>query len=425
MRSLRVALLWLCSCLAVFGQEGGPTYTNPVLEGGGADPAVLFHEGVYYAYTTNSARTVYTSTDLINWTQGPEILPPELKGAWAPEVYHHPEDGKFYLYYTNRYKIGVAVADRPDAMFTDLGFLVIPAIDAHPFRDDDGRLYLYFTHTPDFTMYCVPMRTPIEPGGPVVKCFEVSADWERLSHPINEGPWMLKQDGTYYLFYSGADGQSVHYNIGYATAPTPMGPFTKFPGNPVIRNTETIHGPGHGSFTMDKAGRWWHLYHQKTGTEKGWKRFITLDPLDIDRATGEMGGTPTKGTPQPAPTLAAELLWPPEFSPRGAFFYQEQAVTLSSRSPGAVIRYTLDGSEPTASSPEYREAITLNTTATIRARAFKEGQAESAVTEMRFTRTNFVAPTAPALTEFPSGDPPFRVYSSPNPTPPPRPAPKE
>ncbi len=397
------------------------SFSNPVMDSG-ADPAVIYHQGTYYAYTTNSKRIVYRSNDLVNWEEGPVILPESLKGAWAPEVYHHPEDGKFYLYYTNRYKIGVAVADKPDGMFEDLGFLVIPGIDAHVFRDDDKRLYLYFTNTPDFTMYCVPMKSPIETAGPVTKCFEISQDWERHDFQINEGPWMHKLNGTYYLFYSGSNGQTVFYSVGYATAPSPLGPFTKNPDNPVIPHSENIWGPGHGSFIMDRAGEWWHLYHQKTGQEKGWKRFMCLDPLVIDFNTGDIHSVPTKGTRQPAPVTDPDIVWVPEISPRGAYFYQTQEVSFSCRTPGATIRYTLDGREPGAESALYQQPFHIDRNTTVKARAFKEGMQTSAISEMRFTRTNWQAPETP-YTEFPSGNPPFRVYPSPNPVAPPK-APK-
>ncbi len=46
---------------------------------------------------------------------------------------------------------------------------------------------------------------------------------------------------------------------------------------------------------------------------------------------------------------------------------------------GATIRYTTDGSDPTASSPTYNTPIALSSSATVKARAFKAGQLESFV----------------------------------------------
>jgi len=390
------------------------TYSNPILDikqRGGADPAVLLLNDTYYFYSTNSGLNVFASKDLVHWRKGPQVLPDEFKGIWAPEVYRHPEDGRFYMYYTRRYKIGVAVSDRPDGMFRDLGLLVINAIDAHPFRDDDGRLYLYFTNTPSFTMYCVPMKSPTETGGPVTKCFEISHDWERHSFPINEGPWMLKKDGVYYLLYSGSDAQSVYYAVGYATAPTPIGPFTKYPGNPVFQDLGTIYGPGHGSVTRDRTGQLWHLYHQKVDTKKGWARDICLDPVAFDER-GVFGGTPTRGVARPAPICDPSLVWSPDIHPRGAVFNQPVTVSLTCRTPGAEIRCTLDGAEPDPSSPVYTRPFTLAESATVKARAFRQGMRASTVSSMRFVRTDAVLPDNPSPNA-PPGSPPFQVFPRP------------
>lgn len=48
----------------------------------------------------------------------------------------------------------------------------------------------------------------------------------------------------------------------------------------------------------------------------------------------------------------------PIFSITGGYYNKEQSVTLSTNLPGAVIRYTTDGSEPTKDSPIYTGAIT-------------------------------------------------------------------
>jgi len=47
------------------------------------------------------------------------------------------------------------------------------------------------------------------------------------------------------------------------------------------------------------------------------------------------------------------------------------SVTLASPTPGAEVRYTTDGSVPTASSPLYTGPFTLSSSTTVRARAFR------------------------------------------------------
>ena len=58
-----------------------------------------------------------------------------------------------------------------------------------------------------------------------------------------------------------------------------------------------------------------------------------------------------------------EVLAAPAFSAQGGFYTSSVAVSVSSTVDGGVIRYTLDGSEPTASSPVYSSAITMNSRA--------------------------------------------------------------
>jgi len=54
-------------------------------------------------------------------------------------------------------------------------------------------------------------------------------------------------------------------------------------------------------------------------------------------------------------------------------FLDTLAVTLTTPTPGATIRFTLDGTEPSVTSPAYREPLVLRDTATVKARAFAPG----------------------------------------------------
>ena len=61
-------------------------------------------------------------------------------------------------------------------------------------------------------------------------------------------------------------------------------------------------------------------------------------------------------------------------------FAEEAEISLTTRTEGASVRYTLDGSDPTEDSPLYTAPFTLRESAPIRARAFKEGMEPSFVT---------------------------------------------
>ncbi|MDR3288646.1 MAG: chitobiase/beta-hexosaminidase C-terminal domain-containing protein, partial [Peptococcaceae bacterium] len=70
-------------------------------------------------------------------------------------------------------------------------------------------------------------------------------------------------------------------------------------------------------------------------------------------------------------------------------------VTLSTTTSGATIRYTTNGSEPTASSTAYATPITITAATTIKAKAFKTGLTDSDTATFNYT---VIAITAPTLT---------------------------
>jgi len=297
------------------GAAAGQTYRNPVLVEtlrspamgtmGIGDPAVIFHEGKYYLYPTGDNRSydVYVSSDLIHWKKGQKVFRSADSGVWAPDVFYHEEDEKFYLYYTANRNIGVAVADRPDVTFTHVATLVRDAIDAHMFRDDDGSFYLYYVRVPGFTICVQPMETPLRKKGKPVSILQPTEPWEKKHGPVTEAPWMLKHHGTYYLLYSGGGPDTRDYAIGYATAKSPAGPFGKHPDNPFIKKVRGIYGPGHCSVIQTQNGNLWMVYHQKKDGARGWNRIICIDQLWFDRE-GNLRGNATRATPRTAPVTS-------------------------------------------------------------------------------------------------------------------------
>ncbi|XVS67595.1 chitobiase/beta-hexosaminidase C-terminal domain-containing protein [Actinosynnema sp. CA-299493] len=75
----------------------------------------------------------------------------------------------------------------------------------------------------------------------------------------------------------------------------------------------------------------------------------------------------------------------PTFSPGTGTYPTAQVVTISTATAGATIRYTVDGSTPTASSTPYSGPISVPTTRTVNAIALKSGLANSAVAGATYT----------------------------------------
>ncbi len=81
----------------------------------------------------------------------------------------------------------------------------------------------------------------------------------------------------------------------------------------------------------------------------------------------------------------------PTISPAGGLFSVSQQVTMSCATSSAAIHYTTNGSAPTASSPIYNGAITLNSTTTVKALAVKSGMLDSLSSSQSYTLMATVA----------------------------------
>ncbi|MBO7686818.1 MAG: chitobiase/beta-hexosaminidase C-terminal domain-containing protein, partial [Kiritimatiellae bacterium] len=98
-----------------------------------------------------------------------------------------------------------------------------------------------------------------------------------------------------------------------------------------------------------------------------------MPPFSLELTGGGSGGEPVE-------TAAT-----PTFSPAACSFYPTTNITLTCTTSGATIRYTLNGSDPTAESAIYTAPIALSTTTTVKARAFAEGMNASAVASATYT----------------------------------------
>lgn len=305
--SLTITVSLMVNVPPAFAAEKQPaTYRNPVIAGNLADPAVILHDGVYYLYATGDVEgdhgcRVFTSTNLVDWQRGPVVFRPGQPHVWAPDVWRDPASGRFYLYYTVNQTVGVAEGEGPLGPFTIRKKFFEQAIDAHLFRDDDGKLFLYYVQFPGFRISVQAMSSPTERSGEPKVILQPESDWEKRSGHVTEGPWMIKHQGRYYLIYSGSGADTPNYAVGYATADNPMGPFTRAAENPIIQRSEGLFGPGHGCAIRDGEGKWWHVYHQKRTERVEWDRFICVDPMWFD-AEGRLHSRATRGTDQPAPT---------------------------------------------------------------------------------------------------------------------------
>jgi len=94
--------------------------------------------------------------------------------------------------------------------------------------------------------------------------------------------------------------------------------------------------------------------------------------------------TPTPGAPNAATGISDPQALV-AFAPDGGVFTAAQTVTLSSTATGD-IRYTLDGTAPTSSSPLYTAPLHLTSSTEVRARVFKAGETGGRITAAGFIK---------------------------------------
>lgn len=282
-------------CRAAGNEEGEPVPFG--------DPFIMLHDGTYYAYGTHAADgiEVYVSDDLKTW-RGPVGVKNGLalhkddvwadRWFWAPEVYH--VNGKFYMYYSADEHICVATSDSPLGPFRQEKKEPMIAgekcIDNTLFIDDDGKPYLLFDRFNDGLNIWV---AELEPDLITLKpetmhpCIHVSQKWETVWPRVNEGAFITKHNGTYYLTYSANSYESPFYGIGCATATDLMGKWTKYEHNPLLQKPGPLVGVGHSAMFTDKEGKLCIVFHAHKDKSSIHPRAMYISTVRFEKKGGE------------------------------------------------------------------------------------------------------------------------------------------
>eukprot|EP00047_Mylnosiga_fluctuans_P007812 m.4994 g.4994 ORF g.4994 m.4994 type:complete len:333 (-) comp1962_c0_seq1:54-1052(-) len=326
--------LLACALLAAVCVAASPdaTYSNPVIHGDFPDPGAAYVPATarYWVATTSGDApnhfAIHSSADLYNWTAEGFVFPSGTAGApawaasdyWAPEL--HIVNGQNLVYFVARNKknmlsVGAAVSRKGVAgPYEDIGQELVTTthmgmIDP-TFYSENGTNYLIWKADANDPAHCPQMNCPTQiylspldtsgtrvllPEAQWVVLINQSQPWEG---PLVEAPWIIKNGGFYYLFYSGNGYNSPKYAIGVARARSLYGPWSKYGNNPVMHTgTNPFYGPGHCS-VLQVGGAWWFVYHAWNNDGSG--RNVLLDEITFTPDGWPAVRSPSV-QPQPAP----------------------------------------------------------------------------------------------------------------------------
>ena len=143
---------------------------------------------------------------------------------------------------------------------------------------------------PDFTGI---IGEPVLLLRPPVSMTDEQSAWESrsvTSKEINrrwtEGSYTFKHGDRYYIMYSANHFAGENYAVGYATGPSPLGPFKKAGNNPVLeKNTPEggdVTGTGHNSIVFSPDGKEMYcVYHGRT-TATGDERVVFIGRMRMN-----------------------------------------------------------------------------------------------------------------------------------------------
>jgi beta-xylosidase len=260
-----------------------------------ADPNITAFNKKFYIYPTTDGTvgwmstyfTCWSSDNLVDWKKEGVILdlPKDLtwakERAWAPAI--AKKNNKYYFYYSADVNIGVAVSDKPAGPFKDpigkplikRGSLRGQMIDPMVLVDYDGSAYMYWGQG---QCHAVKLNDDM-----------VSCDTSKIINfkpeGYNEGPFVIKRKGIYYLMWSEYDTRDPRYSIAYATSTSPLGPFTKVVNQPVLKGKGVVKGAGHHSVVnVPGTDQWFIAYHRfKIPGGDGYNRETCISPMYFDK----------------------------------------------------------------------------------------------------------------------------------------------
>jgi hypothetical protein len=255
--------------------------TNPlIMDQFTADPTARVFEGKIYVYPSHDIKAppeykgrpnwfvmedyhVFSSENLTDWKDhgvivkqtGVDWVDANAFAMWAPDCVF--KDGKYYFYFpaiakSGGFRIGVAVADKPDGPFTPMTTPIegVKGIDPGVLIDKDGTAYLYYSMGKIFVAKLKPNMVEIDGEPQVIENLPTKG--------LLEGPFPLERNGIYYLTYPHVENKIER--LEYATSTSPLGPFKQ--AGVILDESESGCWTVHHSL-LEWKGQWYLFYHDR------------------------------------------------------------------------------------------------------------------------------------------------------------------
>jgi len=184
--------------------------------------------------------------------------------------------------------------------------------------------------------------------------------------------------GTHSLKASGWPSNSSPFGIFTVTSAAATAKPVFAPRGETFKSVETV--------TIQDVTQGAAIFYTTDGTDPSssstkYTAPITVSTTETIKAIAVAPGFANSGVVSSTYTLQAA---DPKINPSGGTYIAGTTVTMSDSSPGATIRYTTDGTAPTANSPVYKGPFTLNSATSIQARAEAPGSSPSRIIAVYF-----------------------------------------
>ncbi len=178
--------------------------------------------------------------------------------------------------------------------------------------------------------------------------------------------------------------------------------FTMVVATPTLSPPEGAYPPGQ-SVVVDTLTPGAELHYTTNGLEPTTSApgvvaggMVTLSTTATLKVKGWRAGWTASATAHASYVITEGTVLPPVLDPPPGGYGGPQTVALSSGTPGAVVRCTLDGTTPQLSSPSCPGPISIDRTTVVSARAFRLGWAPSPVASGTYVIANAALP-APVI----------------------------